>query len=321
MELPEIVDVTLIEPGLKHLFIFTKLDELKPGSSLIVHIDHDPKPLYFHLLAERGQRFQWEYLHAGPKEWKVKITKSQVQEAEETIGAIINRDYRKARIFKNAGIDFCCGGKRTVREACELKGANYNNIIAQLSALPPPDSTGLDFQSWDISFLSSYLVQLHHQYLSTYTPFIKEFSQKVAKADGAKHPEIIRVAEIFSDTTKPLELNMMKEERVIFPYLAELGDAYRLGKKIKEADLVKVSNSIFQMETDHSRTIEDFHYIRTITDNYRIPNYTISSYGILYKMLQEYEDDLHLHLHLENNILFPKAQQMENEMRSKKQII
>jgi regulator of cell morphogenesis and NO signaling len=114
--------VTLLEPRQKHPTIFVRFDELNEGESLIIHNDHDPKPLYYQLIGERGNIFSWEYLEEGPEWWKVKISKRNLGEKEETLGEIAVKDLRKAEVFKKYGIDFCCGGKKTVKEACAEKG-------------------------------------------------------------------------------------------------------------------------------------------------------------------------------------------------------
>src|ERR1700688_855334 len=115
MEMPEIFDVTVIDPHLKYLALFEKLDAIKQGSSFLMLDDRDPQPLHDRLLAERGQIFRWELLESLPRMWRVKITRRSEDIAEETIGQIVSRDYRKAKIFKNLGIDFSCGGNKTIK--------------------------------------------------------------------------------------------------------------------------------------------------------------------------------------------------------------
>ncbi|MBS1601974.1 MAG: DUF542 domain-containing protein, partial [Bacteroidetes bacterium] len=114
------LDVTVLEPRKKHPTVFARFDQLPEGENFTIINDHDPKPLYYQLLAERGDCFSWEYLEQGPERWRVRITRKP--QGSETLGQIVAGDFRKANVFKRYGLDFCCGGKKTVREACAEKG-------------------------------------------------------------------------------------------------------------------------------------------------------------------------------------------------------
>ncbi len=127
-----ILNVTLLPPKQKHPTIFARFDLLEEGGSLLLHNDHDPKPLYYQLLGERGDVFTWEYLEQGPEWWKVLISKRVSGESSETLGQIAAKDLRKAEVFKKYGLDFCCGGKKTVREACEEKGIDATKVEQEL---------------------------------------------------------------------------------------------------------------------------------------------------------------------------------------------
>ncbi|MDO9375707.1 MAG: DUF542 domain-containing protein, partial [Ferruginibacter sp.] len=123
-----VLDVTLIEPRQKHPTIFVRFDKLGEGETLTIHNDHDPKPLYYQLLGERGNIFTWDYLAEGPEWWIVNITKRKTGEGDETLGEIAAEDLAKAAIFKKYGLDFCCGGKKTLKEACKEKGLDVARI-------------------------------------------------------------------------------------------------------------------------------------------------------------------------------------------------
>jgi regulator of cell morphogenesis and NO signaling len=321
MEIPEILDVTTIDPSLKHHIIFERFDTLKPGASFVIQNNDDPQPLYQQLLAERGEKFVWKPLEKGPDLWRVKIKKKAAADKEETIGDIVSRNYGNALIFKQFGIDFSCGGKRTVSEACEQKGIQAEQVNQRLASVQQPvRHPEMDYQNWEIGFLCKYVINLHHQYIKTNGPFILELAQKLSRAYGEKHPEIIAVARIFEEAGKLLTLNIAKEEDELFPYITALNTAYKNGAAIKAAAFGPISASVYLVEAEHKKIAIFFEQLRELTHNYHVPPYVLHGFEILYKMLQDYEDDLHLHLHLENNILFPKAIQMENEMRAKKQI-
>ena len=169
-----ILNVTLLEPRQKHPTIFNRFDELEGGESLTIHNDHDPKPLYYQLLGERGNTFVWEYLEQGPELWKVKITKRRTGEEDETLGQIAAKDLRKAQIFKKYGLDFCCGGKKTVKEACREKGLDVTKIEQELQhADKLPASRPLPYNEWNLAFLTDYIVNTHHSYISKNLPDIR----------------------------------------------------------------------------------------------------------------------------------------------------
>ncbi|HXJ99129.1 MAG TPA: DUF542 domain-containing protein, partial [Gelidibacter sp.] len=130
--LNNILNVTLLEPKLKHPTIFNRFDQLHEGESLIIHNDHDPKPLYYQLLGQKGNIFTWEYLEEGPQWWKVKIRKRMAGEIEETLGELAAKDLRKAEIFKKYNLDFSCEGKKTLKEACFEKGLDVTKVEQEL---------------------------------------------------------------------------------------------------------------------------------------------------------------------------------------------
>lgn len=314
MEKTSILDVTVIEPRLKHPTIFEKYDDLNPGEAFIIHNDHDPKPLYYQLLAERGQTFEWDYLTSGPLVWEVKISKKTLQANEETIGEMVTKDYRKAQVFKKFGIDFCCGGKKTVTEVCDKKGLDKALVLKELESLSGKVETGAnDYLKWDIGFLADYIKNTHHQYIKENTSFITELAIKVAKVHGAEHPELIDVANTFSAVANDLLLHLAKEEKVLFPAIKEIAVAKLNGSKLSVNEFGKISGPINLMESEHEQAGESLEGIRQLTNNFELPADACNSYTILFKKLEEYENDLHQHVHLENNILFPKAIAMEKE--------
>lgn len=307
------LDVTKIEPRFKHPRIFEEFDALIPDNAFIILNDHDPKPLYYQLLGERGKVFTWDYLENGPEFWKVKIGKTGTQ-TEETIGEMVAKDYRKAQVFKNLGIDFCCGGKKTLNEVCDTKGIDVEALKAKLSAAEKIEQTAHDFDKWHLDFLVDYIINIHHNYIKENIPFIKELAIKVAKVHSDHHPEAIEVATIFKGLAADLSLHLMKEENVLFPYIKELVAAEKNSTKIKQASFGSVNNPTQMMENEHEQAGEDLVQIRKVTDNYTLPADACTSYTILYKKLQEFENDLFNHVHLENNILFPKAIKLEKEL-------
>lgn len=311
------LNVTALEPRLKHPRIFEMYDGLNPGQAFVIENDHDPKPLYYQFLAERGQTFSWDYLENGPEIWKVKIAKKDVQGNEETIGEIVTKDYRKAQVFKHYGIDFCCGGKKTIKEVCEKKGIDTDEVTKALASIQDnTNSCENDYTKWDIGFLTDYIINTHHQYVKENTSFIVELANKVAKVHGQQHPEVVEVAKLFNQVGEDLMLHLSKEEKVLFPFIKELATVQREGGQLPESAFGHVSNPIHVMESEHEQAGDLLHTIREITHDFTLPANACNSYTILYKKLDEYENDLHKHVHLENNILFPKALLAEQELQA-----
>jgi regulator of cell morphogenesis and NO signaling len=312
----ETLDVTLIEPRLKHPTIFQRFDALKGGESFVIHNDHDPIPLYYQMIAERGQTFEWEYLLKGPEIYEVKITKLNVGETSKTIGELVVSDYRKAEVFRKFGLDFCCGGKRTVKEACEKKGINPELVEAELKAV---EQTGngnrhLDFNSWDLDFLADYIINTHHKYVRESIPMLDELSQKVARVHGDRHPELIEIEKHYREVSEELTMHMQKEEYILFPFIKKLALAKKNGETPEAPGFGTIENPIRMMEAEHVSAGENLEAARQLSNNYTLPEDACNSYRILFAKLDEFERDLHDHVHLENNILFPKAIQLEKEL-------
>lgn len=316
MEIVDILDVTRLEPALKHPRIFEKFDALSPRQAFIIHNDHDPKPLYYQLLGQKGKQFTWEYLEKGPSVWRIKITKTEPVESQETVGQIVAGDFRKAQVFKKWGIDFCCGGKKTLEQACDKKGVDVQQLKAELQEVEQQINPATNFDKWDLGFLADYIVEVHHNYVKENSAFMMELAGKVARVHGNEHPELIEVARIFKTVAADLGLHLMKEENVLFPYIRQMAAAEKGGEKISRPPFDSVNNPAQMMEVEHEQAGEDMEAIRRLTQNYTLPPDACSSYTVLYKKLEEFENDLFNHVHLENNILFPKAIELEKKVMS-----
>jgi regulator of cell morphogenesis and NO signaling len=307
-----VLDVTKIEPRLKHPTIFEHFDQLSGGQAFIIHNDHDPKPLYYQLLGERGNCFSWNYQLNGPEVWEVEIRKNDPGQREETLGEIVSKDLRKAEVFKKLGLDFCCGGKKTLQDACREKGLD---ILQVKEYLNKADQAGAgtrqhDFNSWPLTFLVDYIVNVHHVFVKQNLPVLKELSEKVANRHGQDHPELKRIREMVSQMSSELITHLQKEEFVLFPYIKDL-ERSASGADNWEPVFHSVEEPIAAMENDHDVVGDLCERIRILSNDYRVPENACNSYKLLYKMLEDFENDLHLHIHLENNILFPRAVALE----------
>jgi regulator of cell morphogenesis and NO signaling len=311
----ETLDVTVIEPRLKHPTIFEKFDALQGGQGFVIHNDHDPKPLYYQLLGERGNIFEWEYLLNGPEVWEVKISKLNTGESPKTIGKLVASDYRKAEVFRKYGIDFCCGGKKTLEKACMEKGIDVTEVEKELKGLDEkPSAPSQNFQDWALDFLADYIVNTHHKYVENSLPVLFEYTQKVANVHGDRHPEAIQIAGLMVSLANELRCHMQKEEMVLFPYVKELVQAKKSASALPTPGFGTVENPIRVMEHEHDSAGELLRSIRVLANDFNPPAGACTTFRLTYAKLQEFEEDLHQHIHLENNILFPGALKLEQEL-------
>lgn len=305
------IDVTLIEPKLKHPTIFKVFDSLEGGESLTIHNDHDPKPVYYQLLGERGDIFTWQYQQQGPEWWDVLITKKGEND-KETIGQIAVKDLRKAEVFKKYGIDFCCGGKKTVREVCREKGIDATKVEQELQQVSKESKTDNNaYNEWDLDFLADYIVNTHHRYVRKYLPELKGYALKVAQVHGDRHPELLEIQKLVETINEELNEHMVSEENILFPYVKKIVNARKSSLPLDKENK-SLASLIEELEKEHDYVGRCLDKIRELSNGYAIPDDACASYKLMYKMIQEFEDDLHIHIHLENNILFPKAVELKN---------
>ena len=306
------IDVTILEPRMKHPTIFKKFDEIIEGESFVIFNDHDPKPLYYQLLGERGNIFSWEYIENGPNNWLVKIQKNNATQ-EVSIGELVAKDLRKAEVFKKFNIDFCCGGKKTLSQACNDKKINIKDVELELEKInSTTKSASQNYNEWSLDFLVDYIMNTHHKYVKSSLPLILEYTAKVAKVHGKEHIEVITIYDLFKEAAEELNSHMMKEENVLFPYIKQLVSEKN---SINEGcSFGTIKNPIRMMEHEHDVVGNIFKTIRELSSDYTPPEDACTTYKLSYKKLEEFENDLHQHIHLENNILFPKSIKLESEL-------
>ena len=230
---------------------------------------------------------------------------------EKTIAEIVTEDFKKAAVFKKYGIDFCCGGKKSLKSVCEKKRLNLNEIIEELAQVDTRTESEIDqYNKWRLDHLVEHIVSKHHTYVSEQIPIIKAFITKVSRVHGEAHPETKTIAILFEQVAQELEHHMMKEERILFPYIKSLAQ----GKNVEEMPFGSIQNPITMMEKEHEGAGLLFEKIGELTNNFTPPAYACNTFKASYHLLKEFENDLHVHIHLENNILFPKAIQLEHQI-------
>src|SRR5664280_85813 len=224
-----------------------------------------------------------------------------------TIGEIVALDFRAASVFKEVGIDFCCGGKKSIDETCLEKGINKNELIENLEKLKSTPNTGMhNFIEWEPGFLCDYIVNTHHKYVLKTMPELLTYTEKIASVHGERHPELAVVADLFSQINRELLQHMKNEEEVLFPAIKQAVSLR--SEKAKEV----IISEIARLSKEHEFAGGAMDRINIITSDYKVPADGCNTYNVTFKLLREFEDDLHTHVHLENNILFPKALKSTN---------
>jgi regulator of cell morphogenesis and NO signaling len=228
-----------------------------------------------------------------------------------TVGDIVASDFRTAGVFEQFGIDFCCGGRRSIAEACQTATVDPDVVIKALDALPDSDDSGDQVAGWSPDRIVEHIVETHHAYVRWSLPMIGRYLAKLLEVHGARHPELAAVRIAFARLARDLEQHMVKEERVLFPYICEL--AWRdddCGHA--PSPFGTVENPILMMEREHRAAADDLRTIRELTNNYTPPADGCTTYEVCLAELARFEADLHRHVHLENNILFPAAIALES---------
>lgn len=232
------------------------------------------------------------------------------------IGEIVATDFRTAAIFKNYGIDFCCKGGRTIEDACENKKINPELIYEEIENLPKNDGGSIDFNSWPLDLLADYVEKTHHRYVDEKTPVIQAFLDKLCKVHGDRHPELFQIRDLFNDSAKDLAAHLRKEELILFPFIKSMVKAQIDGSAIPQPHFGTVENPVNMMMHEHTVEGERLRKIAELSDEYTPPADACNTYRVTFAMLQDFENDLHKHIHLENNILFPKSIKLEKEFSS-----
>lgn len=230
----------------------------------------------------------------------------------KSVGEIVKLDFRAADVFSSYGIDFCCGGKISVSEACANAKTDESIVIQALESLQNKVGSAVhDFDSWNIGFLADYIQNTHHEYVKKAIPQILPLAQKVADVHGEHHSEVIRINELFQDLAEELLAHLQKEEMILFPYIKKLVADESAGKCTDPGCFGSIGSPIAVMEAEHENAGLILKEMYRISYGYSAPEDACNTFRVLYGKLKEFEDDLHRHIHLENNILFPKAIEKE----------
>ena len=232
-----------------------------------------------------------------------------------TIKEIVTHNFRAASVFEKYSLDFCCKGGKTIAAACNEKQLDPSVVINELQTLNDAvDTSSQRFNRWDVDFLASYIVENHHAYVRQSIPVLIAHTQKVAMVHGERHPEMKKTADLFGVVAQEMIQHMHKEEQILFPAIAAVARAKREGSSLPSLPFGSVKNPIALMEQEHDSAGTIMFEIRELTSNYTVPEDGCTTYRVTLQELKEFELDLHQHVHLENNILFPKSIALEEQL-------
>ena len=232
--------------------------------------------------------------------------------AETPVREIVVADPAAIPVLEKFGIDYCCGGKHSLADACTKRNHDVAAVIEQLERQASgKNATGADWQTAPLKDLIAHIVQHHHAFARQHLELIRELAFKVQRRHGASHPEIFKLVEELAVIRAELTHHFSCEEDVLFPHIEQLEKS---GQPVAHPVFANIQQPVTRMIMDHNQTGAELRVVREATNNYVPPADACTTFRALYRALEELERDLHQHIHLENNILFPRAVQLESEV-------
>lgn len=234
--------------------------------------------------------------------------------ANTKVSKIVAKNFKTAKVFSAYGIDFCCNGGIPLSEACEQKSIDLQQVVDQLQvALAEPQS--VDYLSMNMSDLADHIVTVHHGYVNQTMPILRAYLDKLSRVHGERHPELHQIRQLFEETVGNLTMHMKKEELILFPYIQTMNTAQHNGHELPKPHFGHINNPIHMMQEEHETEGARLREIAQLTNNYTCPSDGCQTYRVAFAVLDEFEKDLHTHIHLENNILFPRALELFAQMQ------
>ncbi|MBL7811420.1 MAG: DUF542 domain-containing protein [Bacteroidetes bacterium] len=246
------------------------------------------------------------------------IRQNTVDLSQRALAQIVSADVRKAAIMQRFHLDFSCNGKLTLAEACKDAHVSLQDVMKSLSSLEQaPILPSQNLIYWDVDFLCSYIVHTHHNYIRESKRYLPDYAGQVSKNHAKNHPELLELEVVLERMFSALHNHLQTEETVLFPAIGRLFSAWNREYSQMGPDLkILISETqLAQLEKEHHEVTGWLNQIRELTDFYSVPDDACLTYRVYYAKLNEFDDDLALHMHLENNILFPKVEEMCGRFR------
>jgi regulator of cell morphogenesis and NO signaling len=235
---------------------------------------------------------------------------------ERTVGSIVAEDYRAAAIFTAHGIDLCCHGGRSFKEACAAKQVDPAVLEGEIRSVMATDRVvGDDPAQWTLTRLAEHIETVHHAYVGRRSPILKQYLEKLCAVHGDRHQELFDIAREFNACAGAMAVHMKKEELMLFPFIKRLEKAASEGAAPPSSRFGTLENPVAMMMEDHDAEGERFRRIAEWSGHYTLPADGCTTYDAALNYLREFEQDLHRHIHLENNLLFPRAIVLERSLR------
>ncbi len=233
------------------------------------------------------------------------------------VGQIVANNPKAAEVFIRLNVDFCCGGKKNFIEVCQKQGVDPHDVWGEIETISQGSRPSLDFRNFEVDFLIDYITQVHHAYLYKNLPEIRFFVEKVSTKHGEKYVYLDELSALYPELENDLLSHLPKEENILFPYGKALLTALKTNQPIAQPFFGTVLNPISLMHQEHERAGEILHRIREITNNYTPADDACNSHRVMLLKLSELDADLIQHIHIENNILFPKIEALEAVLRER----
>jgi regulator of cell morphogenesis and NO signaling len=231
----------------------------------------------------------------------------------KSVATIVVENINTASVFKKYKIDFSIHGNMQLTQACEEKNTNLKHILKDLKAVNDKVYYLKDYNSWKLDFLIDFLVDIQHEYKEENILFLKEYGKKVSAIYGHEYKELLEINLLILEVADSVLEHMKNEEAIIFPYIKKLIEA-NTKKIVTNTSDSPLNRPIDIIEDDHQKVSKTFKKISELTNNYKIPENACISFKVLYLKLQQFEELLNNHIHIENNILFPKAKKLEQSL-------
>lgn len=230
-----------------------------------------------------------------------------------SVGEIVAKNIKVADIFAKHKIDFCCNGHNKLGDVLKEKELDQDVILGQINEILGV-SDGEEFLNYTNAELIDNIVNVHHKYVKESFEILSPLMKKVYEVHGNTNPELREIKYLYFDSVNEFNMHMQREENVLFPFINLLGEAEKTGKPVKKPHFVSVKNPVTRMMQDHDNEGRRFERIQELSNNYTPPIHACNSYKYLYAKLEEFQKDLFYHIHKENNILFPRAIELEKKI-------